>query len=238
MEHRPGLAGGGCSTGFPSSASETRRATTGGPSRRLRARGADRRPHRLGAERRLARRQPQRRRGCEVLRRIAGRARRPSPSGWSTGRTKRERASAAACSAPRRPQARWPTRTSCASLTDPTGSRLPSALAACGVDLEQVLDAQAQLTLPPPTWSSTSSRDRCSRRWASRSGAVLGTYGVERWRITWTGQAAHAGSTPMDKRRDALAGAAKLALELADIAASVGHGAVCTSGASSAGRES
>ena len=61
-------------------------------------------------------------------------------------------------------------------------------------------------------------------------GAVLGTYGVERWRITWTGQAAHAGSTPMDKRRDALAGAAKLALELREIAAQVGNGAVCTSG--------
>ena len=41
-------------------------------------------------------------------------------------------------------------------------------------------------------------------------GAVLGTFGVERHRITWTGQAAHAGSTPMDARRDALAGAAKL----------------------------
>ena len=61
-------------------------------------------------------------------------------------------------------------------------------------------------------------------------GAVLGTYGVERWRITWTGQAAHAGSTPMDKRRDALAGAAKLALEIREIAARVGNGAVCTSG--------
>src|SRR5439155_11367722 len=48
--------------------------------------------------------------------------------------------------------------------------------------------------------------------------------------ITWRGQAAHAGSTPMDKRRDALAGAAKLALEIRPIAAEVGEGAVCTSG--------
>ena len=44
-------------------------------------------------------------------------------------------------------------------------------------------------------------------------GVVLGTFGVERSRFTWRGQAAHAGSTPMDKRRDALAGAAKLALD-------------------------
>ena len=61
-------------------------------------------------------------------------------------------------------------------------------------------------------------------------GVVLGTFGVERHLVTWTGQAAHAGSTPMDQRRDALAGAARLALELRHIAARAGGGAVCTSG--------
>jgi N-carbamoyl-L-amino-acid hydrolase len=61
-------------------------------------------------------------------------------------------------------------------------------------------------------------------------GVVLGTFGVERSRITWRGQAAHAGSTPMDKRRDALAGAAKLALDIREIAKRAGKGAVCTSG--------
>ena len=61
-------------------------------------------------------------------------------------------------------------------------------------------------------------------------GAVLGTFGVERHRVVWRGQAAHAGSTPMDQRRDALAGASKLALELRHIAERAGGGAVCTSG--------
>jgi N-carbamoyl-L-amino-acid hydrolase len=61
-------------------------------------------------------------------------------------------------------------------------------------------------------------------------GVVLGTYGVERHQITFRGQAAHAGSTPMEKRRDALAGAAKLELELRAIAKRVGDGAVCTMG--------
>ncbi|MGH2998388.1 MAG: M20/M25/M40 family metallo-hydrolase, partial [Gaiellaceae bacterium] len=61
-------------------------------------------------------------------------------------------------------------------------------------------------------------------------GVVLGTFGVERHLVTFTGQAAHAGSTPMDKRRDALAGAAKLELELREIAKRVGGGAVCTMG--------
>ena len=61
-------------------------------------------------------------------------------------------------------------------------------------------------------------------------GVVLGTFGVERHLVTWRGQAAHAGSTPMDARRDALAGAAKLSLELRHIAERAGGGAVCTSG--------
>ena len=76
----------------------------------------------------------------------------------------------------------------------------------------------------------TGSCHRDSSRTWSWLGVVLGTFGVERSRFTWRGQAAHAGSTPMDSRRDALAGAAKLALFIREIAAQVGGGAVCTSG--------
>src|SRR4051794_24235458 len=61
-------------------------------------------------------------------------------------------------------------------------------------------------------------------------GVVLGTFGVERHQITFRGQAAHAGSTPMDQRRDALAAAARLELEIREIAKRVGGGAVCTMG--------
>jgi beta-ureidopropionase / N-carbamoyl-L-amino-acid hydrolase len=61
-------------------------------------------------------------------------------------------------------------------------------------------------------------------------GVVLGTFGVERHQVTFRGQAAHAGSTPMDRRRDALAGAAKLELEIREIAKRTGGGAVCTMG--------
>ena len=49
-------------------------------------------------------------------------------------------------------------------------------------------------------------------------GVVLGTKGVERHAITFYGQEAHSGSTPMKARRDALAAAAKLALEIRSIA--------------------
>src|SRR5207244_7837216 len=48
--------------------------------------------------------------------------------------------------------------------------------------------------------------------------------------VTFRGQAAHAGSTPMDKRRDALAGAARLELEIREVAKRTGGGAVCTMG--------
>src|SRR5688572_30067952 len=59
-------------------------------------------------------------------------------------------------------------------------------------------------------------------------GVVLGTFGVERHAITFTGQAAHSGSTPMAHRRDALGGVSKLHLFVREIA--VKHGGVCTVG--------
>jgi N-carbamoyl-L-amino-acid hydrolase len=60
-------------------------------------------------------------------------------------------------------------------------------------------------------------------------GVVLGTKGVERHNIPFHGQEAHSGSTPMNARRDALAAAAKLALEIRSIAKKHPD-AVCTMG--------
>jgi N-carbamoyl-L-amino-acid hydrolase len=59
-------------------------------------------------------------------------------------------------------------------------------------------------------------------------GVVLGTYGVERHAIAFHGQAAHSGSTPMNRRRDALLAAAKMSPEIYRIAER--HGGVCTIG--------
>jgi hydantoinase/carbamoylase family amidase len=115
-------------------------------------------------------------------------------------------------------------------LTDLEGVALPDALAANGIDLDRALDAHTQLASAAAYLELHIEQGPVLEGMGIPLGAVLGTYGVERWRITWTGQAAHAGSTPMDRRRDALAGAAKLALEIRDIAARVGNGAVCTSG--------
>jgi hydantoinase/carbamoylase family amidase len=62
-------------------------------------------------------------------------------------------------------------------------------------------------------------------------GAVLGTYGVERHAVTFRGQAAHSGSTPMNKRRDAFLAAAKMSPEIYRIAER--HAGVCTIGSCS-----
>jgi len=115
-------------------------------------------------------------------------------------------------------------------LRDRDGVSLPDALAANGIDLDRALEARSQLESAAAYLELHIEQGPVLESMGLPLGAVLGTYGVERWRITWTGQAAHAGSTPMDKRRDALAGAAKLALEIREIAARVGNGAVCTSG--------
>src|SRR5439155_929363 len=107
-------------------------------------------------------------------------------------------------------------------LTDRDGIALPDALAEHAVDLDRALEARRQLETAAAYLELHIEQGPVLESLDLPLGAVLGTFGVERHRITWTGQAAHAGSTPMDKRRDALAGAAKLALDLRRIAAEPG----------------
>jgi N-carbamoyl-L-amino-acid hydrolase len=115
-------------------------------------------------------------------------------------------------------------------LVDRDGVALPDALREHGVELDGALDAHSQLEGAAAYLELHIEQGPVLESMDLPLGVVLGTFGVERSRITWRGQAAHAGSTPMDKRRDALAGAAKLALSIRDIARAVGGGAVCTSG--------
>src|SRR3954452_1475289 len=113
---------------------------------------------------------------------------------------------------------------------DANGVALPDALREHGVDLDRALEARSQLASAAAYLELHIEQGPVLESMDLPLGVVLGTFGVERHQITWRGQAAHAGSTPMDKRRDALAGAAKLALEIRPIAAAVGEGAVSTSG--------
>jgi N-carbamoyl-L-amino-acid hydrolase len=116
------------------------------------------------------------------------------------------------------------------ALKDRDGTALPDALREHGVDLDGALAARSQLENAAAYLELHIEQGPVLESLDLPLGVVLGTFGVERSRFTWRGQAAHAGSTPMDKRRDALAGAAKLALYIREIAAEVGGGAVCTSG--------
>jgi hydantoinase/carbamoylase family amidase len=115
-------------------------------------------------------------------------------------------------------------------LKDRDGVSLPEALREHGVELDRALEARSQLENAAAYLELHIEQGPVLESMDVPLGAVLGTFGVERHRIAWRGQAAHAGSTPMDQRRDALAGAAKLALELREIAARTGDGAVLTSG--------
>jgi hydantoinase/carbamoylase family amidase len=115
-------------------------------------------------------------------------------------------------------------------LVDRDGIALPDALREHGVDLDRALEARAELEGAVFYLELHIEQGPVLEALDLPLGVVLGTFGVERSRFTWHGQAAHAGSTPMDARRDALAGAAKLALAIRDIAREVGDGAVCTSG--------
>jgi N-carbamoyl-L-amino-acid hydrolase len=113
---------------------------------------------------------------------------------------------------------------------DADGVRWEEALAAHGVDLDRALEARRQLEGAAAYLELHIEQGPVLEGLELPLGVVLGTFGVERHQITFRGQAAHAGSTPMDRRRDALAAAAKLALEIRGIAARAGEGAVCTMG--------
>ena len=113
---------------------------------------------------------------------------------------------------------------------DAEGVSLPDAVGAYDVELDGALEARSQLESAAAYLELHIEQGPVLESLGLPLGVVLGTFGVERHQVTFRGQAAHAGSTPMDKRRDALAGAARLELEIREIASRVGDGAVCTMG--------
>ncbi|MCL4861527.1 MAG: Zn-dependent hydrolase [Caldilineaceae bacterium] len=113
-------------------------------------------------------------------------------------------------------------------LTDKDGISLPDALAQHGVILDQMKKAGRQLKNAAAYLELHIEQGPVLEGLKLPVGVVLGTFGVERHAIRFTGQSAHAGSTPMDQRRDALGAASKLHLEIRAIARR--HGGVCTVG--------
>jgi N-carbamoyl-L-amino-acid hydrolase len=102
-------------------------------------------------------------------------------------------------------------------LKDKDGVRLPDALKEIGVVFERVTDCGEELKNAAAYLELHIEQGPVLLDLDLPLGAVLGTFGVERHAITFRGQAAHSGSTPMNRRK-----------EIYRIAEH--HGGVCTIG--------
>jgi N-carbamoyl-L-amino-acid hydrolase len=105
-------------------------------------------------------------------------------------------------------------------LADKTGVTLVDALRDNGVELSRMheahsylkaIDAKAYLELHIEQGPVLESMNKAT-------GVVQGTFGVERHRLRFVGQAAHSGSTPIPMRKDAFLAAAESALAFREIA--------------------
>lgn len=114
------------------------------------------------------------------------------------------------------------------NLQDQAGLRLPEVIAGYGIDFEQVKEAGRELKNAAAYLELHIEQGPVLLDLDLPLGAVLGTFGVERHALTFHGQAAHSGSTPMNRRRDAFLAAAKMSPEIYAIAER--HGGVCTIG--------
>jgi N-carbamoyl-L-amino-acid hydrolase len=113
--------------------------------------------------------------------------------------------------------------------TDREGVTLEEALRANGIDVERIGEAGIERQNAGAYLELHIEQGPVLERMSLPLAVVLGTKGVERHSFTFYGQEAHSGSTPMNIRRDALAAAAKLALEIRPIAGRHPE-AVCTIG--------
>jgi len=113
-------------------------------------------------------------------------------------------------------------------LIDRDQIALPDALREQGIDFEQVKKSGRQLQHAAAYIELHIEQGPVLLDLDLPLGAVLGTFGVERHAFTFYGQAAHSGSTPMNRRKDAFLAAAKMSPEIYRIADR--HRGVCTIG--------
>ena len=101
-------------------------------------------------------------------------------------------------------------------LEDSAGVAVPDALAEHGVDLDRVNEAGSQLENAAAYLELHIEQGPVLEQMDLPLGVVLGTFGVERHAVRFTGQHAHSGSTPMEVRRDAFIAAARSAVAFRD----------------------
>jgi len=104
-------------------------------------------------------------------------------------------------------------------LRDRGGTALPDALASHGVTLDRMGESGARLRGAAAYLELHIEQGPVLERLDLPLGVVLGTFGVQRHAVRFTGAHAHAGATPMDLRRDAFLAAARSAQAWRDDAA-------------------
>jgi allantoate deiminase len=104
-------------------------------------------------------------------------------------------------------------------LTDRDGTALPDALAAHGVELDHMRKSGRRLNGALAYLELHIEQGPVLEQLDLALGAVIGTFGVQRHRVRFTGAHAHAGASPMHLRRDAFLAAARSSLAWRDDAA-------------------
>jgi hydantoinase/carbamoylase family amidase len=114
-------------------------------------------------------------------------------------------------------------------LRDGGGTRLADALTENGIDLDRAPQASRRRERIGAYLELHIEQGPVLEAEGLPAAAVAGCVGIERWRLRFRGEAAHAGTTPMDRRRDAGLAAAAAALRIERVARE--HGGVATTGA-------
>jgi hydantoinase/carbamoylase family amidase len=107
-------------------------------------------------------------------------------------------------------------------LRDAAGRALPDVLREHGVELDSAPDARAQLASAAAYLELHIEQGPLLEELGLPLGAVLGTVGLHRTTIRFSGQSSHAGTTPMQLRRDPVCAAARLTLAVRAIARAAG----------------
>ncbi|MGH7921559.1 MAG: Zn-dependent hydrolase [Candidatus Dormibacteraceae bacterium] len=111
---------------------------------------------------------------------------------------------------------------------DQEGLAVADVLREHGVELRRMLEAHAELENVVAYLELHIEQGPVLEELGLALGVVQGTFGVERRLLRFSGQSAHAGSTPMHRRQDALLAAARTALRVRELA--IAEGGVGTTG--------
>jgi beta-ureidopropionase / N-carbamoyl-L-amino-acid hydrolase len=102
-------------------------------------------------------------------------------------------------------------------LVDKEGARLPEVLAEHGVDIDNLDGARIRMANVKAYVEVHIEQGPILESMGKGICTVTGTKGIERERLIFRGQAAHAGTMPMDMRRDSFRAASRFALAIAEI---------------------